>query len=315
MATFNSAVERTGVPIPEPVAAEVIKTATASSAAMRLMRRVPMSTKTNTVPVLSALPTAFWVDGDTGLKQTSKAAWEGVKLTAEELAVLVPIPNALVADSQIPLWDELKPLLAQAIGTKLDEATLFGVDKPASWTTASVVPGAVAAGNVVTESANAAVDVAAIGGEVATDGFNVTGFLGDIGVDWRFAGAVDGQGRNLFVPNATDASLPGSLYGRPLHTVASGAWPQDAAGANPRLIGADWNKFALGLRQDLTFDLFDQMVISDAAGKVIFNAAQQDSKVMRVVMRVGYAAANPATVKAPNAATRFPAAVLRTAAA
>src|SRR5690606_40591140 len=58
------------------------------------------------------------------------------------------------------------------------------------------------------------------------------------------------------------------------------------------------------------FDLFDQMVISDDDGKVIFNAAQQDSKVMRVVFRVGFQVANPVTRVNTNGATRYPAGVV-----
>ena len=55
-------------------------------------------------------------------------------------------------------------------------------------------------------------------------------------------------------------------------------------------------------------------MISDDAGKVIFNSAQQDSKVMRVVFRVGFQTANPLTRVNPTAATRYPAGVVRAAA-
>ena len=106
-----------------------------------------MSTKLYEQPVLSALVTAYWVGGDMGLKQTSAAAWEGVKLTAEEIAVIVPVPIAVFDDAQVNLFAELRPEIAAAIARKLDAAVLTGADKPASWPT-SIVPGAVAAGNV-----------------------------------------------------------------------------------------------------------------------------------------------------------------------
>ena len=54
-------------------------------------RRVPMSSKKKTQPVLASLPEAYWVS-EGGLKQTSKTGWEDVQIT-EELAVIVPIPR------------------------------------------------------------------------------------------------------------------------------------------------------------------------------------------------------------------------------
>jgi hypothetical protein len=52
-----------------------------------------MGTKLLTLPVLSALAQAHWVDGDTGLKQTTEQPWAGLTLTAEEVAAIVPVPR------------------------------------------------------------------------------------------------------------------------------------------------------------------------------------------------------------------------------
>ena len=53
---------------------------------------------------------------------------------------------------------------------------------------------------------------------------------------------------------------------------------------------------------------------SSSRPKVIFNAPQQDSKVLRVVFRVGYQVANPLTRLNPTAGSRYPAGVLTPAA-
>jgi hypothetical protein len=50
--------------------------------------------------VLSALPVAYWVNGDTGLKQTTDAAWAGLMLEAEEIATILPVPEAVVDDAE-----------------------------------------------------------------------------------------------------------------------------------------------------------------------------------------------------------------------
>jgi hypothetical protein len=87
----------------------------------------------------------YWVSGDTGLKQTSEAAWAGVTLTAEEIACIVPILEAVIDDASFDVWAELRPALAEAIAQTLDAAAIGGINKPASWPPA-VVPAAIAAG-------------------------------------------------------------------------------------------------------------------------------------------------------------------------
>lgn len=306
MAGFNESITRgaNGPTVPEPVAAEVIKELPHASVLLNRARQIRMSSKTLKQPILSALPDAYWVNGDTGLKETTKAEWGSQTITAEELAALVVVPDALFDDSNIPIWDEVRPLLVEAIGRKVDQAGLFGVDKPASWPTA-VIPAAIAAGNTVAEGTGAdlAADVAALGGLVAEDGFAINGFASQPGLNWKLVGMRDANGTPVYTPSLS-AGAPSGLYGYPLNEVTNGAWDSDEA----VLLGADWSKFIVGVRQDITFDISKDGVISDANGKVIVNAYQQDSKILRVVFRVGFQVANPVT--RVGGASRYPAAVL-----
>ena len=85
--------------IREQVVATIFQDAPKNSTVMQLGRKLPnMTSKQTRVPVLSMLPLAYWVNGDTGFKQTSRQAWENVYLTAAELAVIVPIPEAVIAE-------------------------------------------------------------------------------------------------------------------------------------------------------------------------------------------------------------------------
>lgn len=118
--------------IPKDVAGELIAAATGESGALTLFRNVQLSTKLATMPVLAALPVAYWVAGDTGLKQTTEAAWAGLSLTAEEIACIVPIPEAVIDDASFDVWGQLRDPLAEAIAVTLDAAAIGGINKPAA---------------------------------------------------------------------------------------------------------------------------------------------------------------------------------------
>lgn len=292
--------------VPEPFAASVIQELPTQSALLQRARHVPMSSKTYRQPVLDVLPQAYWVGGDTGLKQTTKQEWKGVNLVAEELAVIVPIPEAYLDDSDVPIWDEVRPRLVEAIGAKIDAAGLFGTDKPNTWGNA-VVPSATAAGNLVADGTgtDTAQDVAKMGELLATDGYSANGFIARPGFKWKLVGMRSPEGNPIYQSDL-QGTPGGSLYGYPIAEVNNGSFEDDTA----QLIAGDWSKVLLGLRQDITFKLFTEGVISDDNGNVVLNLMQQDAVALRVVMRVAFATANPVTRVNPDAATRSPFAVL-----
>jgi HK97 family phage major capsid protein len=300
----------TGALIPEDERKEIIKGLPAASAALSLMRTVNMSTKKERQPVLSALPNAYWVDGDTGLKQTTKAEWDNQYLEAEELAVLFPLPDAVRDDAEFDVWDEVKPSIIEALGAKIDEATIFNVDSPPAFPDA-VVTGAIAAGNNVERGSlgDLASDIGDEGGVmnlVEEDGFNVNGFAARTRVKSSLRGLRDENGGLLFQPSL-QAGTPARLYDEPVYYPdGNGAWEDRGVD----IVAGDWSKAIIGIRQDITFRIFTEGVISDEDGKVILNLMQQDSSVMRVVMRIGFVVANPINRKSQVAADRYPFAVL-----
>ena len=168
--------------IPTTVANEIISGVTETASVLQLMRRLPnMTAKQHKLPVLSALPMAYFVDGDTGQKQTTKAEWENITLTAEEIACIVPIPEAVLADASYDIFAQIKPLIVSAFNDVIQKAILTGTNIPMSWGGA-IIPSAIAAGNVVTLGTNEDVagDIIGVDGvmaQVENDGFNVNGFF------------------------------------------------------------------------------------------------------------------------------------------
>ena len=296
--------------IPEQVVNEVIAATAAESAALTLLRRVDMGTKLAVMPVLSALAQAYWVNGDTGLKQTTEMAFAGLTLTAEELAAIVPVPENVVDDtSGIDFWSEVQQGLAEAVGVALDQAVFSGINKPASWP-AAIVPAATAAGNTVasgtatTEEGGVVGDIDAALDLVEADGFDPSGIAAKRSLRGMLRRARDANGQRL-------ADLTsGTVEGLPVAYVGGGVF--DAA---TLAVTGDFNLAVLGLRKDMTFKLLDQAVITDDTGKVIYNFAQQDMVGMRVTFRAAFAVGNPVTRDQPTSAQRYPFAVVTSAAA
>lgn len=305
MATYNQLISRDASDdplVPTPVSAQIIQEMPAQSAILQRAAQVPMSTKTQRQPVLDVMPIAYFVGGDTGLKQTSAQDWKNVDLVVEEIAAIIPIPEAYLDDAQMPIWDQVRPRLTEAIGSKLDAACLFGIDKPSTWSTA-VYQSAVAAGNAVIAGTGAdfAVDVASVAEKVALDGFAVNGFVSRPGLTWKLNGLRSEQGLPIYQPNL-QGTPGGTLYGYPMSELTNGGWDMSEA----ELLMGDWRKAIIGMRQDVSFKIFTDGVISDDDGKVILNLMQQDSVAMRVVARFAFATANPVTRLNTNAASRSP---------
>ena len=321
---YNSVIDRSdaGALIPEDVSREIIQGIPEASVVMQLGRRLPnMSRRQRRMPVLDSLITAYFVDGDTGMKQTSEVAWSNKYINAEELAVIVPIPEAVLEDTDYDIWGELRPRIVEAMGLAFDQAVLFGTNAPADWPD-DILTGATAASHVVDYSTQVAAgeDLYEIllgeGGVISlveADGFAPTGHIAGMVMRGRLRGlreqVYDGTttaavGAPLFM-----TSMQGSgqyvLDGEPILFPRNGAMTSTAL-----LFSGDWTQLVYAMRQDITYKILDQAVIQDGAGNIVYNLAQQDMVALRAMVRLGWQVPNPINRLNTTAATRYPFAVL-----
>lgn len=276
--------------IPEEVANEIISSVEVKSAAMQLMRKARMTRAQQRLPVMSALPTAYFVASGGGLKQTSKAAWANKQLVAEEIAVIVPIPEAYLDDAEFDIWGEVKPKIAEAFAIAIDGAVLFGINKPTTWGT-DVYHDAVAAGNAVVRGAVGGQDVAGDTSDVMAlvenDGFDVNGHVARRSMRAVFRNLRDDNGQPIFAPGIPNKE-PATLWGEPLHYVSNAGW--DAT--NAALMTGDWSQAIFATRQDITYKMLTEASIHDEEGALVYNFAQQDMVGLRCVGRFAYQIAN-----------------------
>ncbi|GGV91598.1 phage major capsid protein [Streptomyces massasporeus] len=313
---YNNVTSRTDASalIPEEVSNEMLGKATEQSAALSLFRRVPVGRAQVRFPVLSALPVAYFVGGDTGLKQTTEVAWANKFLNIEEIATIMPVPDNVLADVDANIWDEAMPLLTEAFGRTLDAAIFFGTNAPSSWPS-DVTTAATAAGNSVTEAATAAQggffgDLDNMYEKVEADGYEIDGWVASTAAKSKLRKARDTQGRKLDETRTSGDLM--TIDGLPVAYAMKGLFPAGGgAGANTRLFGGDWSNFVLGVRSDITMKILDQAVIQDNTGAIMFNLAQQDMTAVRLTFRVGWQVSNPINNEQATEASRYPAAVLK----
>ncbi|MBP5470343.1 MAG: phage major capsid protein [Candidatus Riflebacteria bacterium] len=270
--------------IPEQVFGEIFKEAQKYSKVLQLFRRLPnMTSDKMRLKVVDSLPVTYWVNESTnnGRKETTKMAWDNVYLTAEELAVIIPIKDNVLNDADINIWEQVKPELAKAIGKKIDQAVLFGIDAPASFG-AGIIPAIVSKAKAVEETGRLYSDINDVMTLVEESGYEVTGLLGGVGLKGKFRMMTDTTGQPL---NTTEIGSLNRAF------VDNGAWDKDIA----TLIAGDFNEAVYSIRQDVTFDVFREGIIQNSDGSIAYNLMQEDMSAIRVVFRFGTAIPNPVT--------------------
>jgi len=311
---YNNIISRTDAAalIPEDVASEVIKRLPQTSAALALFRHVTMSRAQQRMPVMAALPVAYFVNGDTGLKQTTEAAWGNKYLNVEEIAAILPIPEAVLDDVAFDIWSEVRPFLAEAVGRTLDAAVFFGVNKPATWPE-DIVASATAAGNVVTEGGSTPEEGGVVGdvsdlfSTVEAQGYDVNGIIAQRKFKGLLRQARSTTGEQLASTGGDVGNATNQLYGVDVTYPLRGLWPTGAGAAE--MVAGDFTQGILGIRQDLTWKILDQAVLTDNAGVVQYNLPQQDMVALRVVARFAWQVA--VTPEPENVAGAYPFAVMK----
>ena len=306
-------IDRTGAEslIPVQESNEIIQGIITQSAVLQRGRKLPnMTSKQYKMPVLDMLPIAYFVNGDSGQKKTTKMAWDKKFIIAEEIAVIVPIPEAVLDDSEYDIWAETKPRIIEAFGKKIDGAILFGDDKPASWR-ADVVTTANTAKSVVTLGAGDNLYDKIMGEEgsialIENSGYCVNGHMADISMRAKLRGLKNANGDPLFKSDMQSGTTY-SLDGSPMNFPNNGSFDKSKA----LMISGDFSQLVYSIRQDITFKLFTEGVVQNTDGSIAYNLMQNDMVALRAVMRLGWEIPNPINSIQKDKTKRCPFAVLK----
>ncbi len=313
--------------IPEEVSASIMDGITEGSAALNMFDRLPnMNSRTYRMPVLATLggadftgdtvsddltgadqqiddarmqelkgtpygtadPGAVPNEGFPGVKKTHQMAWENVYIVAEPIAIVLPIAEDTLADAGYDIWSAIQPRIVEAFRQRIDSAIIWGQGRPTTWPT-GVVPTAIQRGLTIAEGTGVDLgeDISNLMGLLEQQAFDPTGFLATPSVKASLRNLRDSNNAPIFVPGMQ--SMADQIWGLPVAYSRNNTFQTGTS----RLIAGKMDEAKYSIRQDMTFKLFTEGVVTDDAGNVIVNLMQQDSVALRVVMRLGWAVPNP----------------------
>lgn len=310
MAILNSSVV-----IPVEYSKEIIKGIIGKSKALELGRRLPdMVGKTYKLNVLSSLPVAGWVSNGTTPagaaneiknKPISDLAWQGKDITAEEIAVIVPVAIETLRDlagNYVTLVPMLTEQVVGAFANVIDGTVFFGTNSPFAGVD-DVVSGATTANAIVSWDGAGATFYDAVSDAmslVEESGYIPNAILGGPSLRGAFRKMRTTEGQQILGGEIVDES------GLARHYDLTGGFDDSTAFA----IVGDFNYLVYSIRQEIEMKVLEEAtLVNPSTGATLFNLAQQDMVAFRFTMRLGYQLPNPIN-RVGGAETRYPFALI-----
>lgn len=332
MVTYSDYISRTDAStylLPDQYSKEIIEALPTKSFCLEKMKRLPpINAATYKIPMMNAFPSAYFVSevatsrGSTNTKQTTDMSWSGVTMYIEEIAVVVPVPDSVIADmasQNFDLWGMVKPRLIEAAGKLIDQAILYdssGNIAPANWPDGIVtqcatksntidVSSQIGSGLTFADMYDALLADNGLFSLVEQDGYLVNGALAAISMKGKLRGLRTTEGAPIFqTAMGMQQANRYLLDGAPLDFPNNGAFDP----AKSLLVVGDWSQAVYGIRQDITWKVATEASIHDNAGNLVYNLFQDDMTALRLTMRMGWQLPNP--INQVNSATQFPFAAL-----
>ncbi len=276
----------TGVNLPPDVAGEIWGGIVEQSAVMRAARQINLPGSGVSIPLITGDAAAAWVD-ETDEKPVSRATLGNKTMTPYTLAVIEPFSNQFRRDLPA-LYNELVRRLPFALAKTFD-ATVFG---------ATTAPGAnfdTLAGSpqMSVDSTGTFGDVAAIVNAVAAAGGDLSAWLATPALHGLLLTTVDGNGRQIFVPDASTSQV-GSVFGAPVFKTRA-TMPTNMTGA-----AGDFSGSAVyGTVEGVQISISDSASITDGTVEVgagetavdipnVINLWQRNMFAVRAEIEVGF---------------------------
>lgn len=275
------------------LAGPIFDEAAKGSAAMSLMKKVPLGASGQSFPIVTGKPTANWT-AEGAKKHTTEASLGLVTMQPKKLTAIAVASQEVIRANPGGYSETLAGLLAEAFARAFDLAVFYdkagdggagtGPFGTSLWaTTKSVTLGATAGANVYDDI------VKAMGLNLqGTPKKQVNGFAFDTGFEVDLLTTKDASGRPLFAEASYDGLIPalrsGSILGRP-------SYLHENVGLDKTVgFAGDWTKAAWGTVGGITMDVSTEATVT--IGGQLVSLYEQNLVAIRAEAEYGFALAD-----------------------
>lgn len=265
----------TGVHLPPAVSSEIWSSTQEQSAALTLARTITLPGAGVSIPIITGDPVAEWVD-ETEAKPVRRPTLANKVITPYKLAVIVPFSNEFRRDLSA-LYNALVDRLPGALAKRLDQ-TVFTDEVAAPGSNFDKLNTAPA----FDLGADPWAALVAADTSIAAGGGRLNGWALAPQGRGVLLGAVDGNGRPLFVDNIAANGVP-TLLGAPV-VISRGVYDD----TTPPQVGftGDWTYAIAGTVEGVQVSTSDQATLVDGANTI--NLWQQNMFAVRAEIEVGF---------------------------
>ena len=276
------------------LAGPIFDEAAKGSAAMSLIRKVPLGASGQAFPIVTSKPTANWT-AEGAQKHTTEAGLGLVKMEPKKLTAIAVASQEVIRANPGGYSETLKGLLADAFARAFDLAVFHNkggdgtgtapFETTLAATTKSVTLGAAAGTNTYDDLVKA-MSLNLQG----TPKKQVTGFAFDTGFEIDLLNAKDTAGRPLFAEAAYTGAVPalrsGSVLGRTTYM-------HENVGLDKTVgFAGDWSKCAWGTVGGITMDISTEATVT--IGGQLVSLYENNLVAVRAEAEYGFAVADPA---------------------
>ncbi len=265
--------------IPINVSEEILTDVKKGSAAMQLLKQVPMTKPEEQFTFMTGVG-AYWVDEAERI-QTSKPTFAKATMRSKKMGVIIPTTKENLRYSIKNFFALMRPEIAEAFHKKFDHAVFTGIDSPYQW---DILKSATTAGNLIPETADKYEDINLAIAKLEEEDLEPNGIATTRGQRVKYRSTKDGNNMPIF--NTANGSNVDDVLGLPIAYTPKGSFGT----SNVAELVGDWDFAYYGILQGIEYEILTEATLTtvvDEAGNPL-NLAERDMAAIKATFELGF---------------------------